>query len=363
MMRRRAREVGLLIGSGTPGPRNAITDVSGVLVGHTTRIAGKGKLVPGKGPIRTGVTAIRPHEGNLFTQPLVGTVHVINGFGKAVGLAQLLELGQLESPILLTSTMNVGLVEDAVTQYLIAQNPQAGITAPTPNPVVAECHDGYLNDAQGRHVRQQHVYDAIDSAGTDVEEGCVGAGTGIMAFGYKSGIGTASRVLEKKHGDYALGVLVVPNCGRKGDLVLGGIPINQLLEMNHPNPDTSSLTSEGGSIVVIFATDAPLTSRQLARIARRAVIGIGRTGSVVSHGSGDFVIAFSTAHRRSPYERHSMVQREQLKDAQLTPLFAVAIEATEEAILNALCMATNMTGRDDHTAEALPIDRIAQYFE
>ena len=293
--RKRARDLGIIIGSLNPGEANSITDVPGVLVGHTTLIKGEGKLIPGKGPIRTGVTAIRPHEGNLFRDPVVGAVHIINGYGKAVGLAQLMELGRIETPILLTSTLNVGIVEDAVTQYVIDHNPQTGISKTTPNPIVAECHDGYLNDAQGRHVRQSHVFEAINQASTNVEEGCVGAGTGMMAYGYKSGIGTASRKMAPKQGGYIIGSLVVPNCGRKGDLIINGTQINQML--TQPSSDSRTLHSpEGGSIVVIIATNAPLSSRQLVRLAHRAVIGIGRTGSVVSHGRGDFVIAFSTAH-------------------------------------------------------------------
>lgn len=354
--RKRARELGLDIGVLPPGPLNAISDVPGVLVGHSTLIHGEGKLVPGKGPVRTGATAILPHGENLFTEPVVGTVHIINGFGKAAGLAQLLELGRIETPILLTSTLNVGLVEDAVTQYVIEQNPEAGVSGPTPNPIVAECHDGYLNDAQGRHVRKEHIFEAIHSATATTEEGCVGAGTGMMAFGYKSGIGTASRELPDKLGGFTIGGLVVPNCGRKGDLIINGMPITQILgeSSTTPNPPIR----EGGSIIVILATNAPLTSRQLARVARRAVIGIGRTGSVVSHGSGDFVIAFSTAYRDRTSKQDLVVRRTQLLDRKLTSLFGAVIEVTEEAILNALCMATKMVGRDNHVAEPLPLGNI-----
>lgn len=353
--RKRARVLGLDIGTLSPGPANAISDVPGVLVGHVTLIHGKGKLVSGKGPVRTGATAILPHNENLFTAPVVGTVHVINGFGKAAGLAQLLELGRIETPILLTSTLNVGLVEDAVTQYVIEQNPEAGVSGPTPNPIVAECHDGYLNDAQGRHVHKEHIFQAIRSASAKIEEGCVGAGTGMMAFGYKSGIGTASRKLPDKHGGFTIGALVVPNCGRKGDLIMKGIPITRILDEAQQSTTTPLPTPEGGSIIVTLATNAPLTSRQLARIARRAVIGIGRTGSVVSHGSGDFVIAFSTAYRDQTGKQDLVVRRTQLLDRKLTPFFGAAIEATEEAILNALCMATCMVGRDNHVAESLPL--------
>ncbi len=358
--RKRAREIGLEIGSIPPGPLNAITDVPGILVGHTTLIDGEGKLIPGKGPKRTGATAILPHKGNLFTESVVGAVHIINGFGKAVGLAQLMELGRIETPILLTSTLNVGIVEDAVTQYMMEQNPQAGISKTTPNPIVAECHDGYLNDAQGRHVRKPHVFEAIQNATAVVQEGCVGVGTGMTAFGYKSGIGTASRALPEKQGGYIIGSLVVPNCGRKGDLVLNGTPITKILKES-PTSSPDQAPSEGGSIVVIIATNAPLSSRQLSRIARRAVIGIGRTGSVVSHGSGDFVIAFSTAYRENQETTSLTVERTQLQERWLTSYFGAVAEVTEEAIVNALSMATTMTGRDNHTANALPIGEIAQF--
>jgi D-aminopeptidase len=355
--RKRARDLGITIGLLSPGEANSITDVPGVLVGHTTLIEGEGKLVPGKGPIRTGVTAILPHGGNLFAEPVVGAVHIINGYGKAVGLAQLMELGRIETPILLTSTLNVGIVEDAVTQYVIEQNPQVGISKTTPNPLVAECHDGFLNDAQGRHVGQQHVFEAIKKASTIVKEGCVGAGTGMMAYGYKSGIGTSSRMLPEKQGGYTISCLVVPNCGRKGSLILDGTPITQLL--NQPPHDTQDpVTSEGGSIVIVLAINAPLSSRQLIRIARRAVIGIGRTGSVVSHGSGDFVIAFSTAYKERQEAQSPVVNRTQLRDRLLTPFFGAVVEATEEAILNALFMAQTLTGRDNHVGEALPVDKI-----
>lgn len=363
MQRQRTRAMDIVIGSGNPGPRNAITDVRGVLIGHTTIIRGKGKLVPGKGPVRTGVTAVLAHEGNLYQETVPATVHIINGFGKAVGLAQLQELGRLETPILITNTLNVGLVEDAVTQYVIEQNPSIGILDPTPNPVVAECHDGFLNDAQGRHVRKQHVFEAIKNAGEVVEEGCVGAGTGMMAYGYKSGIGTASRVLPSKYGGYTIGCLVVPNCGRQGDLVIAGKPVGRLLEaQSRTTRSPPPKIPEGGSIIVILATDAPLSSRQLARVARRAVIGIGRTGSVVSHGSGDFVIAFSNTHRESRATKAITITRKQVLDSRLTPFFSGVIEATEESIVNALCMATSMDGRDNHVAEALPLDKVTQLF-
>lgn len=359
MSRSRVRDIGLVVGSGSPGPLNAVSDVPGVVVGHTTLIEGDGDLVPGSGPVRTGVTAVLPHEGNLYTSPVVAAAHVINGFGKAVGLAQMMELGLLESPILITNTLNVGRVWDAAVDFLIEQNPRSGITSPTPNPVVLECHDGFLNDAQGRHVNAEHVFAAIRNARRDAAEGCVGAGTGMTAFGYKSGVGTSSRVLPRRYGGYTVGCLVVPNYGRRGDLIMGGIPIGRLLEVSDAAVREQP-RSEDGSIIVIIGTDAPLSSRQLGRIAKRSVVAIGRTGSVVSHGSGDFVVAFSTAHRRPSTESERSFHKEQLHDRRLTPLFGATVEATEEAILNALCLATSMTGRDGNFAPELPLKRVKQ---
>lgn len=362
MSRERVRELGLVIGSGSPGLQNAISDVPGVKVGHTTLSEGEGKLVPGKGPVRTGVTAILPHGGNLYAEPVAAAAHVINGFGKALGLVQLEELGVLEAPILITGTLNVGLVWDAAVQFLISQNPAAAISSPTPNPVVMDCHDGFLNDAQGRHVREKYVFSAIKDASSGVFEGCVGAGTGMTAYGYKSGVGTASRVLSEKRGGYTVGCLAVPNCGRRGDLIMGGIPIGSLLEESK-TATREKPSSEDGSIIVVLGTDAPLSSRQLGRIARRAVVGIGRTGSVVSHSSGDFVIVFSTITQEPRKAQERSFQREQLHDHLLTPLFGAAVEVTEEAILNALCMATSMTGRDDNFALELPLERVKQVIE
>lgn len=355
----RVRELGLVVGSGLPGPKNAISDVPGVTVGHITLVEGEGKLVPGQGPVRTGVTAVLPHGGNLYAAPVAAAAHVINGFGKATGLAQLEELGVLEAPILITSTLNVGLVWDAAVQFLIDRNPEAAISSPTPSPVVLECHDGFLNDAQGRHVRVEHVYSAIKDAGSSVIEGCVGAGTGMTAYGFKSGVGTASRRLATKQGSYTVGCLAVPNCGRRGDLIMGGVPIGRLIKESKTTTLERS-RSEDGSIVVVLGTDAPLSSRQLGRIARRAVVGVGRTGSVVSHGSGDFVIAFNTTPRETHKAKERSFHKEQLYDHRLTPLFGAAVEATEEAILNALCMATSMTGRDGNFAPELPLDRVKQ---
>ncbi|MFW9916210.1 MAG: P1 family peptidase [Candidatus Thorarchaeota archaeon] len=355
MERKRLREFGITIGLGAPGRKNSITDVPGVLVGHSTLIQGNGPLIPTEGPVRTGVTAILPHSRSLYEEPVVGAVHIINGFGKPTGIAQVQELGKIEAPILITNTLNVGLVFDAIVAYMIRENPTAGISTPTINPVVLECNDGYLNDIQGRHVHQEHVFHAIETANTEVVDGCVGAGTGMIAYGFKSGVGTASRQLPSKQGEYTVGCLVVPNCGRTRDLVINGTPIGALLEKKK----RITQQAEVGSIIIVLATNAPLSSRQVGRLARRAVVGLSRTGSHISHGSGDFVVSFST-DRGSLCENSEHYHRERLLDRQLTVLFSAAVEATEEAILNALCMATTMKGRDDHLVTALPLDEIIE---
>ncbi len=351
----RARELGIVVGSMQPGRWNAITDVAGVSVGHVTLIEGSGALVPGKGPVRTGVTAVLPHEGNLFRHKVAAAAHVINGFGKCTGLAQVMELGTLEMPILLTNTLSVWQVADAVVQWCLRGNPDIGVTTSTVNPVVGECNDGYLNDIQGRHVRAEHVFDALAQASDGpVDEGTVGAGTGMSAFGFKGGVGTASRRLPNSLGAYTLGVLLVANFGQRRDLLILGVPVGQQLG------DGEQVTSQGGSVMVILATDAPLAPHQLARLARRAVHGLARTGSMASHGSGDFVIAFSTTNRVAHHPA-ALTRRVELVEENgpvLNGLFCAAIESTEEAVYNALFRAETLEGRDGHVSEALPIPAV-----
>lgn len=341
------------------GTLNAITDVPGVRVGHTTLISGEGPLNPGHGPVRTGVTVILPHSGNLFREKVPAAIHVINGFGKCMGQEQVDELGNLEGPIALTGTMSVGLVTDAVMAYGIRENPDIGISTSTINPVVGECSDSFLNDMQGRHVRAEHVFAAIDGAtGGPVAEGTVGAGTGMSAFGFKGGIGTASRVVPAETGGWTVGVLVLANFGRKHQLTIDGVPVGRLLESNGEDPP------ERGSIMFIVATDAPLLDRGLRRLARRCAIGLGRTGSISGDGSGDYVIAFSAAEGlRIPHEpKTPTMQAEIVLDSGqvIDNLFQATIEATEEAIINALFRATSLTGRDGNHREALPLDRVVE---
>lgn len=375
----RARSLpGLHLGRLAPGPDNAITDVPGVLVGHSTIIRGEGRLIRGRGPIRTGVTAILPHGGNLFTEKVPAAAHVINGFGKAVGLLQVMECGVLETPILLTNTLNVGRVADAVIDHMLADNPEIGISTGTVNPVVAECNDGYLNDIQGRHVGPQHVEEALADARAPgpVIEGAVGAGTGMSAFGWKGGVGTASRLVR----DCVLGALVLTNFGARRDLVIGGWPVGRYLSAPAGGGKIrGKIGGEGdGSVVIVLATNAPLDSRQLRRVAERAVVGIVRCGGRLHHGSGDFVIAFSTAYR-VPHTfdgrtRSSPTAGPPDAPTPSTPLWpddhpamadllCAAGEATEEAVLNSLFQAHTVVGRDGHVRYGLPIDDVAHLVE
>lgn len=355
--RPRARDVGVRVGTLPTGPHNAITDVAGVLVGQTTLISGNGKLVPGQGPVRTGVTVILPHGGNLFREKVPAAVFSINGFGKCMGQEQIEELGQLEGPIALTGTMNVGRVTDALISYGIRESPEIGISTSTINPVVGECSDSYLNDMHGRHVGEEHVLAAIDSAaGGPIAEGSVGAGTGMSALGFKGGIGTASRMTPPNAGGWTVGVLVLANFGRADQLVIDGVPVGRLLA------EDADLQPERGSIMFVVATDAPLLDHGLRRLARRCAHGLARTGSISGHGSGDYVIAFSAAPvvriLHEPLELTRTVEVVVDTSQAMDPLFQATVEATEEAILNALFRATTITGRDDHVREALPVERV-----
>lgn len=371
--RPRARQFGIRIGTLPTGPENAITDVGDVRVGQVTLIEGDGPLVPGKGPVRTGVTVVLPHGGNLFREKVPCAIHVINGFGKCMGQEQVDELGNLEGPIALTGTMNVGLVTDAIIAYGVRENPDIGISTSTINPVVGECSDMYLNDMQGRHVREEHVLAAIDAAtGGAVEEGSVGAGTGMSVFGYKGGIGTASRVTPNDLGGWTVGVLVLANFGRRDQLRIDGVPVGEALSgrgtwdagresSGSPRPDENT---ERGSIMMIVATDAPLLDRGLRRLARRAGIGLARTGSIAGHGSGDYVIAFSSSEKvRVPHEPAGLTRSVEVvveDGPAIDALFQATVEATEEAVLNALFKATTVTGRDGNTLEALPLEPVRE---
>jgi len=358
--RARARELGIILGTMSPGLLNAITDVTGVRVGHTTLIRGSGPLVRDVGLVRTGVTAILPHGDNLFTSKVPAAATVFNGFGKSIGLMQIAELGQLETPILLTNTLNVGKVADALVGYMIEQNPAIGSV----NPVVCECNDGFLNDIKGRHVGEQEVLAALAHAtGGPVAEGNIGAGTGMRAYRFAGGIGTSSRQLSQDQGNYVLGVLVLANFGRLQDLIVAGVPVGRELERSSQQTqtgnDTLSKEREQGSIIVVLATDAPLDARQLGRLTRRVPLGLARTGTHGGHGSGDLAVAFSTA-QRIPHDGFALEHKITVLNEQnpvIDTLFSAVVEATEEAVINALCAAHPMDGRNDHHVEALPLDK------
>jgi len=340
--RPRARELGLGPGPLEPGPANAITDVEGVRVGHATLIDGEA--------VRTGVTAVVPHTGNLFREKVAAAVHVFNAFGKLVGSTQVEELGELETPILLTNTLSVWDAAAALADWMLARPGNESVRSI--NPVVGETNDGFLNDIRGRHVRARHVRGALEAAAAGpVAEGSVGAGTGTIAFGWKGGIGTSSRRLASEGGGFTVGVLVQSNFG--GRLTVGGVPVWR--ELTPPAPDTA-----GGSCMIVLATDAPMDARQLRRLAARAVHGMARTGSTGGHGSGDYVIAFSTTRRPAAQAGAGEPAAAPFPEGRLSPLFEAVIDATEEAILNSLLRATTVRGRDGHVAEAIPVERLRE---
>ena len=360
--RPRARDIGLAPGVLTPGPDNAITDVPGVLVGQVTLVEGS--------DIRTGVTAILPHGGNLFQDKVPGAVHIGNAFGKLAGSTQVVELGTIETPIVLTNTLSVWDAARALVSWTLSL--PGNETVRSVNPLVGETNDGFLNDIRGLHVKEEHVLQAIRSAESGpVAEGAVGAGTGTGAFGWKGGIGTSSRRLPDSLGGYTVGALVQSNYG--GVLVMDGLPVGEELGRYYlrdrleeaaggagsgvPEPHD---TNPDGSIMMVVATDAPVRSLGLTRLARRAMLGLARTGATSSHGSGDFVIAFSSAASlRSSFRSESPVESgEVLRGDRLSPLFQAAIEATEEAVYNSMLQAVSVTGRDGNTREALPLDAL-----
>jgi len=379
--RQRVRELGITPGILMTGPLNAITDVEGVMVGHTTRIEGDS--------IRTGITAILPHSGSLFSDRVPAAVYVGNGFGKALGFTQVQELGELETPIALTNTLSIFDVAKGVGDYMLHRPGNENVRSI--NPVVGETNDGFLNDIRARVLTTEDVYTAIENAKEGpVAEGNVGAGTGTRALGFKGGIGTSSRQLPENRGGYTVGVLVQSNFG--GILTIDGAPVGEELGNHYMAgevPYQAGLTSRGkqndisefgkndsnnedsvdgydfdtdGSIMIIVATNAPLTSRNLNRLAKRAMMGVARTGGFASNGSGDYVIAFSTHEqvRRDIYSDNDLRDISELRNSAVSPLFLAAVEATEEAILNSLFMAESMTGQFGNKMDALPIDRVME---
>lgn len=344
---KRIRDWGISPGVMNPGPLNAITDVNGVKVGQVTILRGDS--------VRTGVTAILPHDGNLFQQKVPAGLFVGNGFGKLAGVTQLQELGTIETPVVLTNTLSVAAAMEAVVSQTLSQKGNEAVQSV--NAVVGETNDGRLNDIRGLHVRREDVLSAISKASSGpVQEGSVGAGTGTVCFGYKGGIGTSSRRLPASLGGYTVGVLVQSNFG--GVLAIDGVPVGERLGGHYLSE--SLRRKEDGSCMMVVATDAPLDSRQLNRLAKRAFMGLARTGGIAHHGSGDYVIAFSTdSLSRIPHQAVSSTRKVTLlHDDTISPLFLAAIEATEEAILNSLTMATTMKGRGGLTVESIPMDRV-----
>jgi D-aminopeptidase len=347
--RPRIRDLGLHIGTDQPGPHNAITDVSGVRVGHVTLIEGEGPSHIGQGPIRTGVTAIVPPGPNFYDQPFEAGHSIFNGAGTTAGLSFIDEFGRLETPILLTNTLSVGTAYEGIVQYMVEHIFKPRGAVPWFNPVVGETSDAFLNDIGGLHVRPHHAVQAIEQASDGpVAEGVVGGGTGMSVFGFKGGIGTSSRLVEIGGESATIGVLVQSNFG--GRLAVAGVPMTELQRTSQPPP------SEGSSIMIIVATDLPLCNRLLTRLAKRASFGLARTGSSGGHGSGDYIIAFSTTYRKTdtkPAIRAALSANESNMDI----AFRAIADATEEAILNSLFRAHRLVGRDGNTREAFPIDQ------
>ena len=368
----RARELGLHIGLLDPGEHDAITDVPGVLVGHTTLIEGEGPLVVGRGPVRTGVTVVIPHPGDVWTDPVFAGCHRLNGNGELTGLEWVRESGFLGGAIGITNTHSVGVVRDAFVAHAAGAHHQDAVFWSLP--VVGETYDGGLNDINGFHVRPAHVDAALAAAGGGpVEEGNVGGGTGTVCHEFKGGIGTASRVVAAGDGGWTMGVLVQANYGEREQLRIDGVPVGQAIpvtdvpspyrddeaDSDRPRPDPGS-----GSIIIVVATNAPLLPHQCERIALRAGLGLARMGSTANHSSGDLVLAFATGNRGLPgadepsASAPGVIELRMVPDNRLTPLFKATVEATEAAILNALLAAETMTGRDGITAHALDHDRL-----
>jgi len=361
----RARGLGIPF-DGTPGPLNAITDVQGVEVGHVTLISGSGKLEVGKGPVRTGVTAILP-RGKKSSDPVFASWFSLNGNGEMTGTTWVEESGFLEGPVMITNTHSVGVVRDSVIAWRVDHGQPAESEYWWSLPVVAETWDGYLNDVNGFHVKKDHVYKALEGADSGpVTEGNVGGGTGMICYEFKGGIGTASRKLSAEAGGYTLGVLVQCNCGRHDQLRIAGVPVGREIpgspvysKVVTPDGAAPRAGDDTGSIIIVVATDAPLLPHQLKRLARRASLGLARTGSVSGNGSGDIFIAFSTANSDAS-KPAGLRQLQMVPNDEMGSLFEATVEATEEAIANALVAAETMTGIDNHKVDAIPHDRLQE---
>jgi D-aminopeptidase len=350
----RARTLGIPF-DGTPGPLNAITDVAGVEVGYTTLISGDGPLVVGKGPVRTGVTAILPRGHASLDDAVYAGYFSLNGNGELTGTAWIEESGFLEGPVILTNTHSVGVARDAVIAWHLAHGKPDPEGFSWSLPVVGETWDGWLNDVNGFHVKPEHVFYALDSAKSGpIAEGSVGGGTGMVCYEFKGGTGTASRVIDQKNGGYTVGVLIQANFGRRPQLTIAGVPVGREI------PENEFLSRDAGSALVVVATDAPLLPNQLKRMARRVSLGLARTGHISGDSSGDLFIAFSTANPGAEYPQTAVHAVQTLSNEKLDPLFEATVEAVEEAVINALVSNQSMTGRDNHKVEALPHDKVRE---
>jgi D-aminopeptidase len=364
----RLRDLGITIGRMPPGRHNAITDVAGVRVGHATVVAGEGPLRVGQGPVRTGVTVIMPHEGDIGMEPLFAGYHVLNGNGEMTGLLWVKESGMLTTPIAITNTHSVGVVRDALITYEARSTRRPALFWSLP--VVAETYDGWLNDINGMHVKAEHVWAALDEAADGpVAEGCVGGGTGMICHEFKGGIGTASRLLSNEDGRWTVGVLVQANYGARHLLRIDGVPVGEMIPGDEIPGFREARAQAGqsdpgdGSIIIIVATDAPLLPHQCERLAQRATIGLARVGGIGANSSGDIFLAFATGNRGLPGAEEQTAEIatcRMVANDRMTPLFEACAEATEEAILNALCMATTTTGIGGRTIYALPLDRLRE---
>lgn len=348
--RQRARQLGVSVGSLPTGKRNDITDIEGVGVGHSTIIAGEGKHQPGEGPVRTGVSIILPHQKDLWNDRPSAGFFALNGCGEFSGAQWIDECGALEGPIALTNTHSVGDVARAMTEWMISKHPSIAREDDAYLPVIGECDDSTLNDLHGFHVKKSHVLAALEQASKleAVQEGSLGAGTGMSCYGFKGGIGSASRKVIAGDKEFTLGALVNANHGQTEQLIIGGFPVGRLLK------DKFKRQNKEGSIVIIIATDAPLNQRQLERLAKRACLGLARTGSTAANGSGDFALAFSTSRRIPRYSATSLIELTELHSDYINLFFQASTEVTEEAILNCLFMASTIEGRDGNRVEALP---------
>ena len=345
---RRIRDYGVQIGRLKPGALNAITDVKGVRVGHATL---------SKESVQTGVTAVIPHPGNLFKEKLIASSHVINGFGKTMGTVQMAEMGTLETPIILTNTLSAAAAADALIDFSLERNSEIGRTAGTVNPVVGECNDMYLNDIRGKHVGKEHIHLALERAASEFEEGTAGAGTGMVCYSLKGGIGSASRLMEMKHGICTMGVLVLTNFGLLGDLMINGKRVGADLEYLMGVPGGGK---DKGSVMIIAATDLPVSDRQLNRILKRSVTGLARTGAIIANGSGEIAIGFSTANRIANEHAGQLQSLQLIHEEEMDVAFRAIAEAVEEAVLNSLVTAEAVVGRDGNTRPALK-DLIESY--